>query len=77
MLKLSVFEFVFRAMPESFIYMFAIYSFSKTIVDKKKYLLSAFLMVICVFVSYKNASNKLRSTYNSKYYYGNSYNLYS
>ena len=50
MLKLSVFEFVFRAMPESFIYMFAIYSFSKKIVDKKKYLLSAFLMVICVFV---------------------------
>lgn len=50
MLKLSIFEFIFRAMPESFIYMFAIYSLSKTIVDKKKYLISSILMVMCVFI---------------------------
>lgn len=50
MLKLSIFEFLFRAIPESCIYMFAIYSFSKTIVDRRKYFISSLLMVMCVFI---------------------------
>ena len=50
MLKLSMFEFIFRSIPEAFVFMFAIYSFSKTIVDKKKYLLSVILLGMSVFV---------------------------
>lgn len=50
MLKLSVFEFLVRSIPEVLIFMFAIYSFSKTRLNRKRYLLSSLLLGICVFL---------------------------
>ncbi len=35
MLKLSVVEFVARAVPEAFLFIFAIYTFSHTRINKK------------------------------------------
>ncbi|EJP6472626.1 hypothetical protein K8O96_08275 [Clostridium sporogenes] len=50
MLKLSVVEFVARAVPEAFLLIFAIYTFSNTRINKKRYLLSSFLMIIMIFI---------------------------
>lgn len=50
MLKLSAFEFLVRSVPEVLIFMFAIYSFSQTRLNVKRYLLASFLMGICVFL---------------------------
>ncbi|HIG0361730.1 hypothetical protein FDB88_08350 [Clostridium sporogenes] len=50
MLKLSVVEFVARAIPEAFLLIFAVYTFSNTRMNKKNYLLSSFLMIIMIFI---------------------------
>ena len=50
MLKLSVVEFVARAVPEAFLFIFAIYTFSHTRINKKRYLLSSLLMTIMIFI---------------------------
>lgn len=50
MLKLSVFEFVVRSIPEVLIFMFAIYSFSQIRLNRNRYLLSSLLLGICVFL---------------------------
>ncbi|MBE6056767.1 hypothetical protein ACFLKB_05320 [Clostridium sp. FAM 1755] len=50
MLKLSVVEFVARAVPEAFLLIFAIHTFSNTRINKKRYLLSSFLMIIMIFI---------------------------
>ena len=49
MLRVSGFEFIVRLIPEAFIFMFAAYTFSKTKLDKKRYLLSSILLGISVF----------------------------
>ncbi len=50
MLKLSIVEFVARAIPEAFLLIFAVYTFSNTRMNKKNYLLSSFLMLIMIFI---------------------------
>lgn len=50
MLKLRPIEFFLRALPESFLFIFAIYVFSKTNIDKKKYLVSSFLYAIVIYI---------------------------
>ncbi|MDY3361165.1 MAG: hypothetical protein SOY04_12390 [Clostridium celatum] len=50
MLKLTMFEFVIRSIPEVFVFMFAAYAFSKTRIDKKIYILSSLLLAVAVFV---------------------------
>lgn len=50
MLKLTMFEFVIRSIPEVFVFMFAAYAFSKTKIDKKIYILSSLLLAVAVFV---------------------------
>ena len=50
MLKITPFEFIVRLLPEAFIFMFAAYTFSKTKIDKKKYLISSIILGTCVFL---------------------------
>lgn len=49
MLKVSVFELFARLIPEALIFMFAIYTFSKVRVEKKKYLIASSMLGISVF----------------------------
>jgi len=49
MLKLSVLEFFFRAIPEGFLFVFATYTFTKVVVNKGRYLLSSILLAIIAF----------------------------
>ena len=50
MLKLPIFEFIARLIPEAFIFMFAAYTFSKVKIEKKKYLMASFFLGISVFI---------------------------
>ena len=50
MLKLSAIEFAARAIPEAFLLIFAVYTFSSTRMNKKNYLLSSLLMIIMIFI---------------------------
>ncbi|AYE35094.1 hypothetical protein [Clostridium septicum] len=50
MLKLSPIELFFRAIPEGFLFILAIYSFSRIKINKKRYVLSSFLYSILVFL---------------------------
>lgn len=49
MLKMSLVEFFLRAIPEGFLFIFAVYVFSKTTVNKSRYILSS---IIFIFVPY-------------------------
>lgn len=49
MLKVSLLELFFRAIPEAFLFIFAIYAFSKTAINIKKYLISSILFVIIAY----------------------------
>lgn len=49
MLNVSLMEFFFRAAPEEFLLIFAIYAFSKTAINIKKYLISSILFVIIAY----------------------------
>lgn len=49
MLATSCLEFLVRAIPETFLFIFAVYAFSNTRLDIKKYLLSSVLMCILGF----------------------------
>lgn len=51
MLKLKPIEFFLRALPESFLFMVAIYVFSKTNMEKKKYLVSSFLYAVVIYIT--------------------------
>ena len=44
MLKLPLLELFFRLIPEGFIFIFAGYAFTKTLVTKKKYIISSVLL---------------------------------
>jgi hypothetical protein len=50
MLKLSVVEFIFRAIPEGFLVVFAMYSFSKTAIYLKRYIISSVLFATLVYI---------------------------
>ncbi|WP_251861157.1 hypothetical protein [Clostridium sp. Marseille-Q2269] len=50
MLRLSMVEFVARAIPEAFLLVFAIYTFSNTRINRKNYLISSLLMVGMIFI---------------------------
>ena len=50
MLKMTADEFILRLLPEAFIFIFAAYAFSKTRINKSKYLLSSFLLGLSVFI---------------------------
>ena len=50
MLKLSPIELFFRAIPEGFLFILSIYSFSRIKINKKRYVLSSFLYSILVFL---------------------------
>lgn len=49
MLRLHPIEFFLRAIPEGFLFIFAIYVFSKQKIDKKKYVISSLICSITIF----------------------------
>ncbi|MGG7056877.1 hypothetical protein ACQPUZ_01135 [Clostridium tertium] len=51
MLKLQPIEFVLRAIPESFLVIFAIYVFSKTEINRKKYLVTSIAFSIIIYIT--------------------------
>ena len=50
MLKLTLLEFFLRGLPEGFLLIFAAYAFSKTVISKKKYIISSIIFVIAVYL---------------------------
>ena len=50
MLKLQPIEFFFRAIPEGFLFVFAVYVFSRTTINKKKYIISSILFATIIFM---------------------------
>lgn len=50
MLKLSLFEFVVRVIPEVLIFVFSAYAFSQVALDRNRYFLSSLLLGIGVFI---------------------------
>ena len=50
MLKLSLFEFIVRSIPEEFLFVLAVHAFSKTGINLKRYLLSGTLFSITVYL---------------------------
>ena len=49
MLKLQPIEFILRALPESFLVIFAVYIFSKAEIDKKKYLITSIVFALIIY----------------------------
>lgn len=49
MLKLHPIEFFLRAIPEGFLFLLAVYIFSKTAIDRKKYIISSTIFAIIIF----------------------------
>ncbi len=50
MLKLSALEFFLRAIPESFLIIFAVYAFSKTTMEVKRYSLSSIIFSVMIYI---------------------------
>lgn len=50
MLKLKPIEFLLRGIPESFLFILAIYVFSKTKINKKIYIISSLLYAIATYI---------------------------
>ena len=50
MLKLTLMEFLFRGLPEGFLFLFAIYSFSNTAINKKRYIASSLILVGAIYL---------------------------
>lgn len=50
MLKLSLFEFIVRGIPEEFLFVLAVHAFSKTGINLKRYLLSGALFSIMEYL---------------------------
>jgi len=48
MLKLTLLEFFLRGLPEGFLVIFAVYAFSNTAINIKKYILTSIIYVIAV-----------------------------
>ncbi|MDV4150956.1 hypothetical protein R0131_08915 [Clostridium sp. AL.422] len=51
MLRLQPIEFILRALPEAFLVIFGIYVFSKTEVNKIKYLVTSILFSLIIFIT--------------------------
>lgn len=51
MLKLQPLEFIVRGIPETFLFILAVYAFSKNTVDTKKYLLSSILLAVVGYIT--------------------------
>jgi hypothetical protein len=51
MLRLYPIEFFLRAIPESFIVIFAVYIFSKTEINKKKYLITSIMFSLIIYTA--------------------------
>lgn len=49
MLRLTLFEFIVRGLPESFVLMLAAYGFSNTKLNLKRYIISSLLLAICEY----------------------------
>jgi hypothetical protein len=49
MLRLTAFEFIFRALPEAFLFIFAGFVFSNNKINAKKYIISSILLAICIY----------------------------
>ena len=50
MLKLTFLEIFLRGLPEGFLFMFAVYVFSKTVINIKRYILSSIILVGAVYL---------------------------
>jgi len=50
MLKLPLLELFLRGIPEGFLIIFSVYAFSKTILNKKRYLLSSIIFLVAVYL---------------------------
>lgn len=50
MLKLSLFEFIIRGIPEQFLFVLAIHAFSKTAINLNKYLISGVLTAVMTYL---------------------------
>lgn len=50
MLKISLFEFVLRGLPEAFLFVFAAYTFSKTKIDFKRYFIASGLLALVAYL---------------------------
>ncbi|MFT5871533.1 MAG: hypothetical protein ACI8WT_000453 [Clostridium sp.] len=50
MLKLTLLEVFLRVLPEEFLVIFAVYAFSKTVINLKKYIISSILYVTAVYI---------------------------
>ena len=50
MLRLTLLEVFLRALPEEFLVIFAVYVFSKTVINAKKYIISSILYVLAVYL---------------------------
>jgi hypothetical protein len=50
MLKVTLLEIFFRGLPEGFLFIFAVYAFSKTAINIKKYVVSSIIFVISVYL---------------------------
>lgn len=50
MLKLSLFEFIVRTIPESFVFIFCIIVYGKEKINKNKYIISSILLCLGVFL---------------------------
>ena len=49
MLKITLLEFFFRGIPESFLFIFSTYAFSKVAINKGRYVLSSMLFAIIIY----------------------------
>ncbi|MBW9171429.1 hypothetical protein K2F43_09430 [Clostridium estertheticum] len=50
MLRLTLLEVVLRILPEEFLVIFAVYVFSKTVINVEKYMKSSIIYIIAVYV---------------------------
>lgn len=51
MLALRPIEFILRGLPEGFLVIFAVYVFSKTEIDKKKYLVTSIIFSLIIYIA--------------------------
>lgn len=50
MLKLTLLEVFLRVLPEEFLIIFAVYAFSKTVFNVKRYIITSILLLIAVYI---------------------------
>lgn len=49
MLRLTAFEFIVRAVPEAFVYIFASYALANNKLNTKRYIISSILLATCTY----------------------------